>query len=152
MCSASSFIEFQKILIGGCAQGAFIKSKNLLSALANPPEGAVGAFRGNNRRRRFFLRLCELHDFCKRIRMACREIGKHLAVDTNLFLFQRRNQLGICHTVDARTRIDTGDPQLPELPFLRFAVPVRMLSGFIDVMFGNSEYLTSSAPITFRLG
>jgi hypothetical protein len=52
--------------------------------------------------------------------------------------------------MESCSSIDAGNPESTEFTLLCPAMPIGMLSGFIDVMLGNGQHFTSTTPISFR--
>jgi hypothetical protein len=50
--------------------------------------------------------------------------------------------------MDTRRCIDAGNPESAEFTLFRPAMPIGMLSGFINMMLGNGQHFTATTPIS----
>jgi len=80
-----------------------------------------------------------------------REIRQNLAIDLDIGLLESGNQPAVGQAIGAGTRIDTGNPQRPELTLALFAVTVGVLLRLDNRLFGNTIDPAPGTVITFRL-
>ncbi len=79
------------------------------------------------------------------------QVGQYFTVDFNTGFLQTANKAAVRHAVDARTSVDTLNPQRAELALAVAAVTVRILAGFDNSLFGYTENTRTCTIVTFGL-
>src|SRR5580704_12798056 len=92
-----------------------------------------------------------LRDRAKRVDIVYGDIGEHLAVDLDSSLQEAVDDPAIAQTVDARSSVDTRDPQSAELALLRAPVAVSVLAGLDDRLLRYAINLAPGVVIALRL-
>src|SRR5690606_32005358 len=91
-----------------------------------------------------------LDDAAKGFRVVHREVGEHLPVQRDVRLAEAGDEAGVRGPVEARGRVDSGDPELAELPLTLAAVPVLVLEALLDGVLRNGVDVLATAPVAFR--
>ena len=81
-----------------------------------------------------------------------RDIRENLAVNLDLGLVQAIDQAAVGQTVQAGRRVDTRDPELPELPLALAPIAIRVLAGLDNRLLGRLVKFAARAVIALRLG
>src|SRR3990172_2185737 len=81
----------------------------------------------------------DLRELPERDRVAHGEIGQHLAVDLHPRPLETGHEPGVRQLVQARRRVDPGNPQAPELALLLPAVTVRVPPAPLHRLLGGLE-------------
>src|SRR5690606_22867462 len=75
------------------------------------------------------------------------DVRQHLAIQGDAGLEQAVHEAAVAHAVDARRRVDAGDPQRTEIALLLLAADVRVLAGLDDGLLGDAEHLAAGVVI-----
>ncbi len=82
--------------------------------------------------------------------MVHREVGQHLAVESDLLFGEPADEFRIGQSVGPCAGVDTLDPQAAESPLFVFAIAVCILQTLLDCVFGNSPNVSPRAEVTFK--
>lgn len=85
----------------------------------------------------------------ERIRVIHGQVGEHLAVQVDPGFFQFSHELGIRHSVETCTGVDTLDPQGTEVALLGFAIAVGIDETFFDRVLGDGPNIFLSSKESF---
>src|SRR5690606_20663573 len=76
-------------------------------------------------------------------------VGQYLAIQFNRGYLRTGDKHAVRHTQLAAGRVDAGDPQSAEGALLVAAIAVGILPRLHHRLFGDAEYITAAAAITF---
>jgi len=78
------------------------------------------------------------------------QVGKHFPVERNVLFRQIADELRVGRSVQARSGVDSRDPETTELTLARPPVPESILERLLDRVLGDCVYLAASTPVAFR--
>src|SRR5690606_32666258 len=76
-------------------------------------------------------------------------VGQYFAIQFNRGLLRTGDEHAVRNTQLAACRVDAGDPESTEGAFLVAAIAIGILPSFHYRLFGDAEYITAAAAITF---
>src|SRR5579863_4482095 len=95
-------------------------------------------------------RLCLSHDRLKRLRLARRQVGEHLAVELDIRALQAVDELRIGQAAFARAGIDALNPERAEIALLDATVAIGIAQPFLDLLDRDAEARFRTAAIALR--
>ena len=79
--------------------------------------------------------------------MVERQVGEHLAVETDALLAEGVDKAAVVHSLRTRGGVDTGDPQTAEAAFFEFPVAESVLPAFFKGVFCDGVDFRAGAEV-----